>query len=225
MIALIRYEVALLARSQRWIAPLILYGVSVAGLGAAHGGTYPQSVGEALRWSALLLVPVVAWLTRVILTIEPEAARACVAAAAGPRRAQLAALTAALAAGMVIALGGIAWALVIGAWGKSWPGEVGTGLLAVMTCLLVGSAVGTACNPPLIRRAGTAMLSTTVFAVVALAWSASPANAAVTATGAGVSAVPGHGWPGGLPLAAAVALAGLAWTVSALTAARRSGTA
>ena len=223
MIALVRYELALLARSQRWIPPLVLYVLGVVGLGGTSGGSHPQSVGEALRWSALMLVPVVAWLTRSALTGEPDAARACVAAAAGPRRAQVAALTAALAAGMVIAVAGIAWAMTLGAWGKDWLAGLGFGLGAVITCLLVGSAVGTACNPPLIRRPGMAMLSTAVLAILALESGASPANAAVTVAGGGVPGMPGHGWPIGLPLAAAVGLAAAAWTVSARAAARRSG--
>ena len=241
MIALVRYELAVLARSQRWVAPLLAYGAAVAGLGAASGavsgaasgalggalggglGGGPQTVGQALRWSALLLVPVAAWLTRVALTAEPDAARACVAAAAGPRRAQLAALTAALVAAALVGVGGVAWALVAGGYGAGWPGEVGAGLLVMMTCLLVGSAVGAACNPPLVRRPGAAALATVVFAVVALAWSASPANAAVTSAGPGVPEVPGHGWPSGLALAAAIVLAALVWAVSAAAAARRSG--
>lgn len=49
-----------------------------------------------------MLVPVVAFLTRAMLTAEPDAARACVAAAAGPVRAQLATLIVPLGAGAVI---------------------------------------------------------------------------------------------------------------------------
>ena len=51
-----------------------------------------------------MLVPVVAFLTRGMLTAEPDAARACVCAAAGPVRAQLATLIVPLGAGAVLGL-------------------------------------------------------------------------------------------------------------------------
>ncbi len=53
-----------------------------------------------------MLVPVAALLTRSMLTAEPDAARAVVAVASGPARAQLAALAAALGGGAVLGLAG-----------------------------------------------------------------------------------------------------------------------
>ena len=84
--ALLRYQTAILLRSHRWIFPLIAYGLLIA-VGAAGS----SSLAETLDWSGAMLVPVVAFLTRAMLTAEPDAARACVCAAAGgPVRAQLA---------------------------------------------------------------------------------------------------------------------------------------
>ena len=40
------------------------------------------------------------------------------------------------------------------------PGIVAAGLLIALVCLLVGSAVGALCNPPLLRHPAAAMLST-----------------------------------------------------------------
>ena len=77
MIALSRYELSLLLRSYRWIAPAVLFAFGVFALGGAtlrHGA----GLGPGLAWSALMLVPVEAWLTRSMLTAEPAAARACV---------------------------------------------------------------------------------------------------------------------------------------------------
>ena len=77
MIALLRYQAAILLRSHRWIFPLIAYGLLVA-----VGGEGSTPLAEGLGWSAAMLVPVVALLTRSMLTAEPDAARAVVAAAA-----------------------------------------------------------------------------------------------------------------------------------------------
>jgi hypothetical protein len=228
VIALTRYQVALLLRSHRWIPPLVLYGLTVVGLG---GGSRPggAGLGDGLSWSALMLVPAVAWLTRSVLTAEPGAARACVAAGGGPRRAQLAALVPSLAAGAVLAIVGVGCALArcgvlrtrantieIGATFAVLAG----GLVAALICLLVGSAVGALCNPPVIRTPAAAMLTGTGAVVAALAWNVSPANAAVRSTEA---VPPASAWPSGLAVIAAIALLAAAWTVSALVAARRTG--
>src|SRR5215472_7269463 len=102
MRALLRYQSGILFRSHRWVFPLIMYVllINVAGVGQK------QPLSSGLDWSAAMLVPVVALLTRSMLTAEPEASRACVAAAAGPGRAHLAVLVAALGGGAVLALAG-----------------------------------------------------------------------------------------------------------------------
>ena len=129
-------------------------------------GPHGAGLTQGLAWSALLLVPVEAWLTRSMLTAEPAAARACVAAAGGPRRAQVAALTAALLAGAAFGLLGVAWEVFslglprLPATNAIRTGtafaEVGGGLAAALICLLVGSAIAVffcwARSPTLSRR-------------------------------------------------------------------------
>lgn len=224
MIAPLRYQLAMLLRSHRWIPPAILYALAVVGLG---GGRPP--VGDGLRWSALMLVPVVAWLTRSALTAEPDAARACVAAACGPRRAQIATLMAALVIAAGYAVLGVGYAVAASRMPASPTGAIrvaaafsvlGGGLTATLICLLVGSAVGALCNPPLVRQPAAGMLSTTAAVVFALASSVSPANAAARTVGA---APPAGSWLPGLPVIAAVLLLGGAWALSALAAGHRSG--
>ena len=78
MTALLRYQAALLLRSNRWIFPLIAYGALIA-VGAAAS----TPLAEGLDWSAAMLVPAVAFITRSMLVAEPDASRAVVAAAAG----------------------------------------------------------------------------------------------------------------------------------------------
>jgi hypothetical protein len=91
--ALIRYELSLLLKSHRWIAPALLFVVGVIGLASADVKlTHGAGLSQGLARSALTLVPAEAGLTRSMLTAEPGAARACVAAAGGPRRTQIAAL-------------------------------------------------------------------------------------------------------------------------------------
>jgi hypothetical protein len=227
VIALIRYQLSLLLRSYRWIPPAVLFVLGVIGLG---GATMPNGAGlsEGLAWSALILVPVAAWLTRSMLTAEPPEARACVAAAGGPRRAQLAALTAAAVVGLALGLLGVAWELVSLGVPRSAasngiePGlllsDVGGGLAAGLVCLLVGSAVAAFLNPPVVRRPAAAMLATTGAVVLALAWNGSPANAAVRSVGYGAEE---HTWPAGVALVSAVVLAAVAWAISVQVAARR----
>jgi len=229
VIALCRYQLSLLFRSHRWIAPAVLFALGVSGLG---GAVLPRgaALGQGLAWSALILVPVEAWLTRSMLTAEPAAARACVAAAGGPRRTQVAALIAPTVVGAAFGLVGIVWQLFrlgvprsVGAnairVGKLFS-DLGGGLAAGLICLLVGSAVAVLLNPPVIRRPATAVLGTTGAVVLALAWNGSPANAAVRSIGyAGQERT----WPAGVAMVAALGLVVAAWAISTQVAARRDG--
>lgn len=229
MIALVRYQIGLLLRAHRWIPPAVLFALGVAGLGGAtqrHG----TGLNPGLAWSALMLVPVTAWLTRSMLTAEPEAARAVVAAAGGPRRTHLAALMAAGLAGFVLGPFGIVWEVIsLGLpraaatnsiqLGRAFS-DVGGGLVAMLICLLVGSAVAAVLNPPVIRPPAAGVLGTAGAVILALAWNISPANAAVR--GVGYSHLE-RTWPAGAALITALILVVLAWAISAQVAARRDG--
>jgi len=229
--ALLRYQTAILLRSHRWIFPLIAYGLLIA-VGAA-GST---SLAETLDWTGAMLVPVVAFLTRGMLTAEPDAARACVCAAAGPVRAQLATLIVPLGAGAVLAVAATVFdvltaeaaakAPVSGLPGKvtaaaDHPGIVLAGLLIALVCLLVGSAVGALCNPPLLRHPAAAMLSTLAAIILALAAGVSPANAAISHSTAQTASPLAANWPGTGPLVGAVCLVAVTWAASVIAATRR----
>ena len=231
MTALLRYQAAILLRSHRWIFPLIGYALLIA-VGAA-GST---SLAETLDWSGAMLVPVVAFLTRAMLTAEPDAARACVAAAAGPVRSQLATLIVPLGGGALLGVAAVAFDVLTaeaaartpapGLAGKvtaaaGHPGIVAGGLLIAVICVLVGSAVGALCNPPLLRHRAAAMLSTLAAAVLALAAGVSPANAAISHTTAQAASPLAANWPGPGSLAGAACLLAVTWGLSVLAAARR----
>jgi hypothetical protein len=230
--ALLRYQTAILLRSHRWIFPLIAYCLLIA-VGAAGSTT----LAETLDWSAAMLVPIVAFLTRAMLTAEPDAARACVVAAAGTVRAQLASLLVALGGGALLGIAGVCFGLLTaesptaapqsGVFAKltaiaHHPGIVVAGLLTGLVCLLVGSAVGALFNPPLLRHPGAAMLATLAAAIFGLASDVSPAGAALRFVGQGQVAAPvaAH-WPGSFPLVAAVCLVAVTWWASVFAATRR----
>jgi hypothetical protein len=209
VIALLRYQSAILLRSHRWILPVLLYAVLVA----AEGST---TLSSGLTWSAAILLPAVAILTRSMLTAEPDAARAVVAAARGPVRAQLATLLVALLGGVVLAVAGTVFELAVSQHRSVR--VLGAGLLVAVVCLLVGSAAGALCNPPLLRHAGLAIMSTIAVVILALAADISPANAALRSSG-----VAGHaaGWPSPVAFGAAVLLLVVTWGASLLASAYR----
>lgn len=221
MMPVVRYQAASLLRSHRWVGPLAVYAIAVWFIGGGGGGGH-QALGAGLSWSAGVLVPVVAWLTRSVLTAEPSEARACIAAAGGPHRAHVAALITALAGGAVLGLGGAAYALAtcrLPAGGAASDARtIATGLAAVAICIGVGSAIGAFCNPPVIRALAAGALATTGAVIVALVTSISPANAAIRDAGAQPHS---DAWPVGLALLAAFLLVAVSWAVSTLLAARR----
>lgn len=226
MIALLRYQAANLVRSHRWILPLILYVVliSVGGVGsgteAVSAHLRAEDLADGLDWSAGILVPIVAILTRSMLTAEPAAARACVSAATGPTRAQVATLITALAGGAVLGVAGACYELVTSGHQTALLVPFFGGLGKALTCALVGSAVGTLVNPPVIRHQAAALLSTIAAVVVAWVSSISPANAALHGSGATIQSAP---WPAGVPMLAAFALVVASWAVSCWLAGRRGG--
>ena len=226
MIALLRFQAANLFRSHRWILPLILYVLLISVGGVGSGGQQltaqlrAQNLAAGLDWSAGILVPVVALLTRSMLTAEPAAARACVSAASGPVRAQLATLVTALAGGAVLGVLGVCYELVTLGRQTALLVPFFAGLEKALVCILVGSAVGTLFNPPVIRHQAAALLSTIAAVVVAWISSISPANAALHGSGATIQSA---AWPAGVPLVAAFALVAVTWAVSCRLAGSRGG--
>ena len=218
MIALLRYQAAILLRSHGWVFPLIIYAFLLLSVGASSS----EPLRDGLDWSAAMLVPVVALLARSMLTAEPDAARACVAAAAGSARAHLAALLTALGAGLVLALAGAGYEVVSDKHVafSALPPILGAGLVTAAVCMMVGSAVGTLCNPPLVRHPAVALIGTIAAVVFALVADVSPASAALRGNGA-TAASPA--WPSGVPLLVAAGLLVVSWTASVLAASRRAG--
>ncbi|MFD5137550.1 ATP-binding cassette domain-containing protein [Streptomyces sp. NPDC058378] len=210
-----RYQAALPARSQRWLAPLLLYAAFL-GIGVRAG----QPLLDSLGYAAAALLPVAAWLVRLSVTQEPPAARAVTAAAVGPSRAHCASLLTGL--GYALALGGAGTGTVLL---MSAPVSTGhtvavphlpaalAGLLAAGCSALLGGAVGALCARPVLRHHGWSLAATVSAALLALVTDGSPAKAAVTdlVTGSLTGTVR-------LPLLPAAGAAVVAVAVAALTA-------
>ncbi|MFD9909557.1 ABC transporter [Streptomyces sp. NPDC059063] len=180
--AVLRYQSALLLRSQRWLAPVILYAVFLA-VGVQGG----QPVLDSLAYAAAALLPVAAWLVRICVTNEPPAARDCTAAAVGPRRAHLAGLlTAFLASSVLGAAATAAVAVISDAASTDHQTAVprgpaaAAGLLAMLVSALLGTAVGAVTSRPLLRSPGRAVPALLLAALLALVTTGSPARAVLT---------------------------------------------
>ncbi|MFI7409550.1 ABC transporter [Streptomyces sp. NPDC049627] len=222
MTALLRYQAALLVRSQRWLPPFILYA-AVLGIGVQGG----QPILDSLGFAAAALLPVAAWLVRICVSNEPPAARSCVAAAVGPGRAHLAALLVALAA--ATALGTVATVvvtLISDPASASHETRVprlpagAAGLLATLACALLGTAVGALTAWPVLRSTGRAVPAMLLAALLSVVVTGSPAHAAVSGlvTGSRSGTVP---LPV-LPLTAAALLTTAAIAAACALTSRRS---
>ncbi|TDC12606.1 ABC transporter [Streptomyces sp. 8K308] len=182
MLALVRYRLALVLHSHRWLPPLLLYAMLLV-VGVRAG----EPVLDALGLVAAALLPTAAWLVRVGVAAEPPAARACAVAAAGRARVRLAAVLTALTTSAAFGVAGTVAVLLIsdehGADRRS-PIPLGqaaaAGLLAMLTCALLGTALGVLCNRPLLRSPAWSIPVTALAAIALLAGGASPANAAVS---------------------------------------------
>ncbi|MFJ2393309.1 ABC transporter [Streptomyces sp. NPDC087843] len=222
MTALLRYQTALLLRSQRWLPPFVLYAAFL-GIGVQSG----QPVLDSLGYAAAAVLPVAAWLVRVCATNEPPAARGCTSAAAGPGRAHLACLLVALATAVLI---GAAATLVVTLISdptstdhqKRVPvlAAAGAGLLVALVCALLGTAVGALTTWPLLRTPGRAVPAMLLVVLLALVAPGSPARAALTDLigGSRTGAVPAPL----LPLTGAALLTAAALAAACALTSRRS---
>ncbi|CCK26754.1 integral membrane protein [Streptomyces davaonensis JCM 4913] len=222
MTALLRYQTALLLRSQRWLPPFLLYAVFLA-VGVQGG----QPVLDSLGYAAAALLPVAAWLVRICVTGEPPAARGVVAAAVGPGRAHLAALLVALTAAATLGtVATVVVTLISDPRTADYQAEVprlpagAAGLVAALVCALLGTAVGALTTWPVLRTTGRAIPAMLLAALLSVVLTGSPAQAAVSGlvTGSRSGTVP----VSALPLVAAALFAAAAIALACVLCSRRS---
>ncbi|WP_329107114.1 hypothetical protein OG792_02970 [Micromonospora sp. NBC_01699] len=224
MIPLVRMRLAGFVRTGRAIAPLIA-GLVV--LSVLYGGGRAQA-GEAYGVSAVVLFPVLAWQTKLLLDVEPDVARRLALVALGSRRRELTAgLVAAALAGFCTVLIALVlpW-LVGGVTGPEKPEHlpltqgITLGVWAHLLVLPAAVALGA-----LASRAATdsprygvlVLVGGAVGAIVfglrdsMLPWVAPPLMATARATTAGPSGIRVLALTGHALLWSAVALALYAW--------------
>ncbi|MBC3189907.1 hypothetical protein H7X46_02375 [Pseudonocardia sp. C8] len=195
------------ARSEKFVAPAVLY----AGVLAVLFGGSPGPLPEPWAASALLLYPVGAWLAHALAETEDDTARTVtLSAAGGPLPVAAGVLLAATAGVAVLGLAAVVWG-VVAAWGTATTGGLLDGLLAHLACGITGAAVGSVFARPVFRSQGVALLCALTFLVVTgtSPW-LPPAGTAAAWLGSGRG---GLGPLGDLLLAVLVAVAALAFVV------------
>jgi hypothetical protein len=163
--ALCRYQLADLLRSQRWVAPLLTYTLFLAALYASDAGAAVPAFGV----TAIALLPVSAWLTRVVLSVEDDAARQVTAATVGGQlRVQAALLVSAVVAAAPFVVLAVGWASVANAGNVTgWRAYLG-GLGIHSVLALLGVGLGATLSRPLVRAPGAAALAIVGVVVVVL---------------------------------------------------------
>ena len=198
-----------LARSERFIAPAVLYVGVVAFLFSGDAGPLP----EPWAASALLLYPVGAWFAHALAAPADDVARRVTrSAAGGPLPVAGGVLLAATAGIAALGLVAVVWG-VVAAWGTATTGGLLDGMLAHLACGITGAAVGSVFARPLFRSEGAALIAALTFLVVTgtRSW-LPPVGTAAASMGTGRG---GLGPFGDLLLAVLVAVAALALVVRA----------
>ena len=223
MIALTRLRLTGFVRTGRALAP-VLAGLLV--LGVLYGGGRAEPA-EAYGVSAVVLFPVLAWQTKILLDVEPDVQRRMARVVAGPARERAAGLLAALVAGLVVVLVALALPWPLGGLTTAVePGErpvlvgVALGLWAHLLALPAAVALGALASRAVTRSAGygVAVLVTGAVGVVVLGlsgsvapWVVPPVMATARALTGSVAAGAGLLLTGWAVVWTAVALTGYAW--------------
>jgi hypothetical protein len=204
--ALVGYELATLARSQRWVGPLVTYLALLAFVYASEAG--PAVIAYGVTGYGLFVVS--AWLTSAALGAENATAREVTAATVGSqRRVQVAALCAAVAASLVLAILAVAWALVANGANARGVKAVAGGLALHAMFALLGTGLGALFGRPLVDTGGQAALGILAVAMLALIVPGSPVLACLRV----LERNPPHGFTGSLAPSLAVLVAASAAAV------------
>ncbi|MET8204108.1 hypothetical protein [Micromonospora taraxaci] len=201
MNALIRMRLAGFLRTGRAIAPLL---AGLVTLGILYGGGRSQPA-EAYGVSAVVLFPVIAWQTKILLDVEPDVQRRLAQVAVGVSRERLAGLLAASVAALVtVGVGMLFPWLVGGVSGPVEPGDrsipvgLALGLWAHLLAVPAAVALGAMASRASVGGAGygVAVLALGGVGAVVLGlsgsvapWLAPPIMAAARATGGDAAAL------------------------------------
>jgi hypothetical protein len=221
--ALVRLRLAGFLRTGRASAPVL---AGLLALGVLYGGGRAQPA-EAYGVSAVVLFPVLAWQTKILLDVEPDVQRRLAQVVLGPARERAAGLLAAAVAG----LGTVTVALVLpwligGVTGPHGPDDrsvaagLALGLWAHLLALPGALALGALASRAITRSAGYGVAVLAVGAVGALVlglsgsavpWLAPPLMPAARALAGQLSVATGLLLTAWAAAWALVTLAGYAW--------------
>ncbi|KAA5836267.1 hypothetical protein ABT337_14590 [Saccharopolyspora hirsuta] len=166
MIALIRYRLAELGHSQRYLPPVLLYIGLLAVLHSDNAG--PALPSYAVTAAALLVVA--AWLTIALVDVEDVVQRTVTRAHVGSVHRMLVGtvLTVLCCAGGLAVLT-TAWSQVSSGFAHP-AADLAIGLLAHVVCAAFGIAVALPCSGLVVRRIGyTAIAAAALLAITLLA--------------------------------------------------------
>jgi hypothetical protein len=157
-VALFRYFLSTFAHSQRYLAPVLLYIALIAVLTGSDSG--PLVPVYATCSVAMFVCS--AWLTVALLNTEDPVGRGILVVAAGASRAVLgAAVWLAFVAVVVMAGVGLGYPLMSGSHASDGADLV-VGIVALLTCGVMGMAVGLACSRTVIGRPGFSLVAATI---------------------------------------------------------------
>ncbi|TCB99216.1 hypothetical protein E0H26_07440 [Micromonospora zingiberis] len=171
MIALVRFRLVGFLRTGRALAPVL---AGLLTLGILYGGGRAEPA-EAYGVSAVVLFPVLAWQTKILLDVEPDVQRRLALVAVGPARERAAGLLAAATAGLglvVVALavpwlvGGVA--TPTGPEDRSIAAGLALGLWAHLLALPAAVALGALASRVITRTAGYGVAVLALGVVLAL---------------------------------------------------------
>lgn len=154
MIALIRYELAAVLHGQRYLAPLLLFVIALSVLTINDQG--PLTGSYAVSAGSLLIT--MCWLTVTVVNHEDPVRRAITGVAAGGSGpVLLAEILLSLLAGVFLTGVGLVFPILAGQ--HVWTGaDLVAGLLALLTSVAAGTAVGLACSRLVVARPGYSLL-------------------------------------------------------------------
>ncbi|WP_246868950.1 ABC transporter ATP-binding protein [Saccharopolyspora sp. ASAGF58] len=166
MIPLVRYQLAVLGHSQRYLPPVLLYVGLLAIFYSNNDG--PALPGFAVTAAGLLILA--GWLTIALVDVEDAVQRTVTQTHVGSTtRMLLGTVLAVLLCSVGLALLTVAWAEISYGLGYS-PSDLGVRLLAHVVCASFGIAVALPCSGLVVRRIGyTVIAAAALFAIALLA--------------------------------------------------------
>ena len=161
----LRYRVLLAARGRAVLAPAAAWLFVLVGVYAYR----PNDVGGSFAVTAVLLVPLSAWLAVALSHVEPGPQRELLSAGSDPvvalARGAAAVALLAVAAGAI----DVAWPVLSGAFDRDpGAGDILGALAAHTACAAYGAALGTLASSRTIARPGVAFAALAAFAILAV---------------------------------------------------------